>query len=204
MKKFSKIVLMMIFCISCLALTACSKSDAEKIIGTWETPVDMSKVLLATASESEQEIMKNYYSNMELVLSFKFKDNKVMMSFTDESFDSFKSSYKEATTKMLTDQFGDSLTPSMEAMGYESVDAYVDEMIGEAFELDTMKSEASFAGFFEIADGKLYMYENANAKNENEFFKYEFVSDSELKFTEVNMEFEAAEIFKMPMTLKKK
>lgn len=203
MKRLSKVVLVLAFCLSCLALTACSKSDDKKLVGTWTTTIDMSKQIEAAASESEKEAVKTYFSEgMSLDFVFTFgEDKSAKMEVPEASLNALTEAYKKGMKAMFADQLGDDIDETLSVIGYASLDEFVDAMMEESMDFSSVKDQAKLNGKFEVADGKLFIYENE--KNADDFIKYEFVSDTELKFTEFNLKSEASEMFELPMVLKK-
>lgn len=202
MKKVTKVVLALVLCLACLALTACSKSDDKKLVGTWETPVDLTSTMMG--DDEDAEAVKQYFPNgLSITVAFTFGDDKsASMTVTDESLNSFKSTMVDGLKAQMADMLGDNADEVIQSMGYDSVDAYVEEIANESFDVTELKDKISKKGKFELKDGKLFIYEET--LNENDYIKYEFVNDKELKFTEITSASNMEVPFELPMTLKKK
>lgn len=200
MKKLSKILLVLVLCIACFSLTACSKSDEKKLVGTWETVVDATQIM--GGSESDSESMEKYYPNgLQFTFAFSFDDSKnVALSITDASLNEFKNTIVSGLKAQFIDMLGDSAEEFVTSMGYESLDAYVEETAKE-FDIDEIKKQVEKTYKFEAKDGKLFIYENQ--KDDNDYVTYEFVSDNELKFTEFKTNLVENVPFELPMSLKK-
>lgn len=201
MKKLTKVVLAVVLCVACFALTACSKSDDQKLIGTWETKVDITSTMMG--DESDQEAVAKYYPNgLTVSFGFTFKADKTMtMAITDDSIEAFKNTMIEGMKLQMADMLGDSATEFLSEMGYDSLDAYVEESASEMFDVSEMKAETAKSGKYEVKDGKLFLYEDKI--DENDYAKYEFVNDNEFKILEMTSKDDSEIPFEFPMTLKK-
>lgn len=179
MKKLSKVLLVLVLCVACLAMTACSKSDDKKIVGKWDAAFDLGKMM--GGSDSDAEAMTKYFSDgLNLTITFNFNDDKTgSLEVSDAALDDFKKVYAKGMKAMFTDMLGED---AAEMLGYDSMDDAVDAMMEDEMNTDDLKKEITKSFKYEIKDGSLKL-----TADDKDFLgmKYEFTSNSELKCTEV-------------------
>ena len=212
MKKILSLVLIGAMLLTALlSFTGCG-SDADKILGTWETTWDMSDML---AKEVAGEEIAQYMQikDFAVVMRFTFnEDGTYKMEVSEESlkaaFETLKGQFVEGMTAYMEDMLADSgLNMSVEealALSGIDMDAIIEESFTEDM-LDDVVDEFVSDGEYEVKDGKLYTFDKGESLDENEYIRYE-LSGKELVFSElvsdVDDSAEAAE-YLLPLTLKK-
>ncbi len=212
MKKILSLVLIGAMLLTALlSFTGCG-SDADKILGTWETTWDMSDML---AKEVAGEEIAQYMQikDFAVVMRFTFnEDGTYKMEVSEESlkaaFEALKGQFVEGMTAYMEDMLADSgLNMSVEealALSGIDMDAIIEESFTEDM-LDDVVDEFVSDGEYEVKDGKLYTFDKGESLDENEYIRYEF-SGKELVFSELvsdeDHSAEAAE-YLLPLTLKK-
>lgn len=207
MKKWLVLVLCAFFMFS--GLTACAESEPQKedtnnevvenkdlIVGKWETDVDMTETMeeIFASDESMGEFIK--ISDFKMKFFFTFNNNSLMKLEVDEatlseSFDKFFAGMKES----LHDYFEAMIKESELDMTVEELlkksnldlDTLVEEMSGAA--MDAMKfDEMAYDCYYEVRYNRLYSYDTAGERNEEEYIQIEFPDENTLKFVSVNTE----------------
>ncbi|MBQ8746431.1 MAG: hypothetical protein IJZ08_01015 [Clostridia bacterium] len=212
MKKILSLVLIGAMLLTALlSFTGCG-SDADKILGTWETTWDMSDML---AKEVAGEEIAQYMQikDFAVVMRFTFnEDGTYKMEVSEESlkaaFETLKGQFVEGMTAYMEDMLADSgLNMSVEealALSGIDMDAIIEESFTEDM-LDDVVDEFVSDGEYEVKDGKLYTFDKGESLDENEYIRYE-LSGKELVFSElVSDEDDSAEAaeYLLPLTLKK-
>ena len=212
MKKILSLVLIGAMLLTALlSFTGCG-SDADKILGTWETTWDMSDML---AKEVAGEDIAQYMQikDFAVVMRFTFnKDGTYKMEVSEESlkaaFETLKGQLAEGMTAYMEDMLADSgLDMSVEeAFGLSGID--MDAVIEEAFTedmLDDVVDEFISDGEYEVKDGKLYTFDKGDDLDEDEYIRYE-LSGKTLVFSELVSDDDdsaAASEYLFPLTLNK-
>lgn len=203
MKIKSKYILSLILVLLCFASTACSRSDDKKIIGSWETDIDLTKSM--SDNDPDGTIQKYFSDGLNMTFTFTFDvQKKVSLNITEDSIKNFKSTVKTGMKNMLIDTLGgtdEAEEYAVSTMGYGNLDECSEALSDSFVNADDLMGQASLSGNFELADGKLFIYDDA--RDENEYFKYEFVSDTELNFTEYVSKTSSKFPFEMPIKLHK-
>lgn len=167
--------------------------DAKTILGKWDTVWDMSglfNTMLSMGDETMGEFV--HIEKLDFPMHFTFKEDGTYSVVADE--DALKASMEEMAEDLqegLNKYFEhmieeNSMDMTVEellaASGMGSMDEYID-MVMSGFE-DSSESFSS-TGKWSIEDGKLYMIDEDEELNENEYFTYE-LTENELKLLEVS------------------
>ena len=195
MKNVKRIAALLLALVMVFALCACSdsgsgkdkdkgekKTDAELIVGTWEATVDMGEYF-DTLMDYDDDMLSAYFdfTGVELVVNYEFdKDGSYKLSFSAADEEKLEMVLRKAVEKLLNDMF--------EGAGYtiEEVAAAngmtVDELVDDAMEENGVSSEAFFddsndSGSYKIKDGKLYLAEDGDDIDEDDYFEYKLKGD---------------------------
>ena len=201
---------------SVITLSACKKSDAQKIIGSWHGQIDMSKALIAEMGSNESmggSLDLSSLKDLFVTVHFEFgKDGDFKISIDEKSFDEFfvkmksqMNSIFEAYIRKTAEDSGIDLETVLTFMGISSVDELVDSTYNDEMKKE-MLDDAKSEGKYKIEDGKLFTAETEKDFKDTEYVKYEFISAQELRFNEAVSEDEEDSAFSemmMPLTLKK-
>ena len=163
------------------------KDDAELILGTWETEIDLTKAMNDEFALDEE--MAEYIK----VKDFKFtmlatmnKDGTYEFVITEETankaIDNLKKSMVsgfEAYFEDMAEEYDISVKDFLDVMGVSSVEEFVDFSFGEEFGDEFIK-ELSCEGKYKIKDGKFYTTDDG--EDEIDKSKYETYKLSENEF----------------------
>lgn len=227
MKKLKRIAALLLALVMVFALCACSdsgkgkdkdkdndkkeevkKTDAELIVGTWESSVnigdELDKVL---ESDMDMAEFMSYFDfgGIDITMQIVFgKDGSYSVAYVDNG-----SSKK--IEKAFRDGFVEMFDALLEGTGYTLADVAAQENMTEDEYLDAMveiamQSIASLydeisAGTYEIGDGKLYMIEDGDDKDDDTYTTYK-LSKNELTLKASYTDGEKDTDSPFPMTFK--
>lgn len=195
MKKLKRIAALLLALVMVFALCACSadggkdkdtnkkeevkKTDAELIVGTWESSVnigdELDKVL---ESDMDMAEFMSYFDfgGIDITMQIVFdKDGSYSVAYVDDG-----SSKK--IEKAFRDGFVEMFDALLEGTGYTFADVaaqenmtedeYLDAMVEIAMQSITPLYDEISAGTYEIGDGKLYMIEDGDDKDDDTYTTY--------------------------------
>ncbi|MBQ8857055.1 MAG: hypothetical protein IJ024_02800 [Lachnospiraceae bacterium] len=161
-----KIISMMLTALMLLGLTGCGATDAEKMVGTWSTEINISSVI-----EESLELYEEYFdfSDLVVVMTMTFNEDGTYSSgITEEDaqvlVDDVMSEIESNIVKLLEDQIADqglSMTvDEMLAFAGMTLDDFT-TAITEAFEqqdlVGVLVEQSASEGKYDAKDGKLYL-----------------------------------------------
>ncbi len=226
MKKIKRIAALLLALVMVFALCACSvkttdkdsdkdevkkevkKTDAELIVGTWESAVNIGDELEA-ALESDPDLaeLMSYFdfSGIDITLQIVFdKDGSYSVAYVDNgSSEEIKQAYKEGFVAMFDDLLADSGYTLADVAEQEGMteDDYLDAMVEIAMESVNSIYEELSAGTYEIENGKLYMIQDGNDKDDDTYTTYK-LSENELTLKASYTDGEKDTDSPFPMTFK--
>ncbi len=208
MKKYISTLLSLTLVLSLLlSLAGCGNGDQKKLEGTWKTELDMTDALNESIAGEDPELGEYVQvSSSKLSAMFTFNDDgSYSVTIDGESMDA----WFDSLMKDLTGCFNDYIEALAQEEGLDmSADEMLslmgmslEELISQALDKDSLLEDmdAEENGTYEIADGKL------TCTDEDEgtiTYTYEFKSDTELVFTDIDSEDEDMKAL-LPMTLTK-
>lgn len=164
--EMKKIISMMLTALMLLGLTGCGATDAEKMVGTWSTEINISSVI-----EESLELYEEYFdfSDLVVVMTMTFNEDGTYSSgITEEDaqvlVDDVMSEIESNIVKLLEDQIADqglSMTvDEMLAFAGMTLDDFT-TAITEAFEqqdlVGVLVEQSASEGKYDAKDGKLYL-----------------------------------------------
>ncbi len=185
-------------------------SNKDLILGTWEAEVDMTEKMkeIFASDESMGEFIT--VSDFKMKFFFTFNDNSLMKLEVDEDtltesfdrfFDGMKKNMHDYFETMIKESKVEMTVEELLAKSNLDLDTLVEEMSGAA--MDAMKfDEMSYDCYYEIGVNRLYSYDIAGERNDEEYIEIKFQDENTLKFVSVNTEDED-NILKMITELKK-
>ncbi|MDO4353481.1 MAG: hypothetical protein Q4C93_00785 [Clostridia bacterium] len=224
MKKLKRIAALLLALVMVFALCACSadggkdkdsnkkeevkKTDAELIVGTWESSVnigdELDKVL---ESDMDMAEFMSYFDfgGIDITMQIVFdKDGSYSVAYVDDG-----SSKK--IEKAFRDGFVEMFDALLEGTGYTFADVaaqenmtedeYLDAMVEIAMQSITPLYDELSAGTYEIGDGKLYMIEDGDDKDDDTYTTYK-LSKNELTLKASYTDGEKDTDSPFPMTFK--
>ncbi len=165
MKKTGSLILSVLLMLSMLCgLTACGGNGggADTIVGDWVCTMDMGAAF--------KEMVGMDLGKVELRLNFNFTEDEMTMAVDKEHFEAQIPAMCDAILSAMGEQMGID-AESFLAMSGMTKDQFIEQMKTELqSSTDSMKVEASYV----TEDGKLYVMEDGETKEEAEPMNYEF------------------------------
>lgn len=205
-------------------LAGCTKkiTDAERIIGRWETEFDASKAAQEAIEDAGDEYEGISFSDLMIKLQVEFKEDGTYTTAIDE--DSAKAAItkigeqlvpaiRQIFVKEIAEALGadpDSLTdddvmPYLSLFGITSFEDFA-ALMTEDMKPEDLVEDANMSGKYMLKDGKIYMSESVDeeATEQGEPVAYAFNEDGTLKLDAVEGT-EASESLKdmLPLTFTK-
>lgn len=217
MKKFLSVLLCVIVSIA-IPLTFSGCSEQKKFIGLWEGSIDLTDFINQGLAEDEE--MAEYIEIDECIFIVKLTFNEdgtykmlVEEDAAEKTFDTIRENMKKGIEKYFEDYIESmDINMTVEEVLLAS-DLSLDALVEEAFSdemIDSIISEMSSEGNYEVKDGKLFTSENLDSKiDENVYENYEITHDElillesseEDDFKESTDTLEGLKVY--PMTFKK-
>lgn len=225
MKKILSLLLVLIMVFSMFAMTGCGedakkddnnaeatatpvvKTDADLIIGKWETSMDFGKYMKDIFAEDET--MGKYVSDVENIAIKAYAEYKTDGTYVESYEEGYeaklttwmKNLYTTLFTNLFTDtakESGLTLDALLASMEIESVEAYVDALM-EDMDINEMFNISATSQTYTIKDGTLTTVDVIDGEETKIAFKYTLTEDT-LTLTECDDE-EASQL--LPLTFKK-
>lgn len=167
-------------------------TDAETILGTWETAWDMSDLFNTMISMSDETMGQFVHiDKLDFPLQITFSEDATYTVAAD--MEAFQKSMEENADDLLEglssyfaymieeNELDMTVEEFLAASGIESMDEYLD-MVMSGFEGTPAEFEST--GKWSIEDGKLYMVDEGEELNEDEYFTYK-LTENQLTLLEV-------------------
>ncbi len=200
MRNVKRIAALLLALVMVFALCACSdsgsgkdkddkvekvekKTDAELIVGTWEAKLDMGEYFDALMdSDPDMAAMSAYFdfTGVELVVSYEFdKDGSYKLSFSAADEEKLEMAFRNAVEKLVNDMLAGTGYTLEDAAAEEgmTVDELLDAVMEENFNSEDFFSDSSESGSYEIKDGKLYLAENGDELEDDDYFEVKLKGD---------------------------
>lgn len=208
MKKYLSTLLSLTLVLSLLlCLAGCGGGDEKKLEGTWNAELDLTDALNEGIAGEDPEIGEYIHvDSSKLNATYTFNSDGTYSTVIDE--DSINAWYEGLTTDLTAgfmDYFGAMAQEEGLDMDAEEMLAMmgfsIEDLLDEALDKDSLLEglDAEEKGTYEIKDGKLICTDEDEGTST---YTYEFKSDTELVFTDLEEADEDVE-FLLPMTLTK-
>ena len=207
--KLFSCLLVLIMLLSLLA--GCGKSGADAIVGTWESTVDMSKIINDFMEEDPDMAEYIHFEDFKMLFRYTFREDGTYEKTVDkavlkESMKGVQATFAEGMRRYLEDSF--------EEMGFdgtvedymESLGLTMEELAEAAFGddmVESMVSEITTQGNYRLKDGKLYTSSGLDSEiSEDSYETYE-LSGNKLVLKDYHGEIDEMIAGLYPMTFKR-
>ena len=193
MKNVKRIAALLLALVMVFALCACSdsgsgkdkdekvekKTDAELIVGTWETEMSMTDYYGDDMGELEGMEAYFDFDKIKITMTFEFEEDGTYTMSVDGD---------EAEIKaILRDGFENLLNDMLEGTGYTLEDAaaeegmtadeYLDALMEESFGSGDLIDVDDELGEYKVKNGKLYLVEDGDELDEGTYYEYKLKGD---------------------------
>lgn len=180
-----------------LTFAACGeKTDAEKLVGKWETEVDMTELLNKQFGENQEMGEHLKVSEFKYTMYVTYKDDGTYVTEVDEkSFDDafgiLKADFKKGIEKYFEDslkatnaQYGLQMTMEqyLAAAQIKSIDDLVDQALGEETANEILE-DAKIKGNFKIENGKMYTTDDFDDEFDDDTYNTYILDGDSLTWT---------------------
>lgn len=188
-KNIIKLVSVIMVVAMLFLLGGCGASAKDKLLGTWETTVDMTEMMNEQMALEEEMADYFEFSSFSIKASITFNEDdtysiSVDKASVESALETMKSDMETGLTKYfeamldeagMTDLSVDDLLGSMNT----SMEAMLDELFNEAMEQEELFSELEQEGKFKAAEGKLYLSDSLEYEvDEKEYENYTLEGDT--------------------------
>ncbi|MCI6973839.1 MAG: hypothetical protein MR903_07870 [Clostridiales bacterium] len=195
MKNVKRIAALLLALVMVFALCACSdsgsgkdkdkgekvekKTDAELIVGTWETEMSMTDYYGDDMGELEGMEAYFDFDKIKITMTFEFEEDGTYTMSVDGD---------EAEIKaILRDGFENLLNDMLEGTGYTLEDAaaeegmtadeYLDALMEESFGSGDLIDVDDELGEYKVKNGKLYLFDEGDELDEGTYYEYKLKGD---------------------------
>ena len=192
MKNVKRIAALLLALVMVFALCACSdsgsgkdkdkgekKTDAELIVGTWETEMSMTDYYGDDMGELEGMEAYFDFDKIKITMTFEFEEDGTYTMSVDGD---------EAEIKaILRDGFENLLNDMLEGTGYTLEDAaaeegmtadeYIDALMEESFGSGDLIDVDDELGEYKVKNGKLYLFDEGDELDEGTYYEYKLKGD---------------------------
>lgn len=227
MKKLKRIAALLLALVMVFALCACSdsgkgkdkdkdndkkeevkKTDAELIVGTWEGSVNIGdKLEQVLESDMDMAELMSYFDfdGIDITMQIVFdKDGSYSVAYVDDgSSEKIEKAYREGFIEMFDDLLAGTGYTLADVAAQENMteDEYLDAMVEIAMQSIASLYDEISAGTYEIEEGKLYMIEDGDDKDDDTYTTYK-LSKNELTLKASYTDGEKDTDSPFPMTFK--
>lgn len=174
--------------------------DAKTILGTWNTSWDMSDLFNMAISMGDETVGEFVHvEKLEFLMQFTFReDGTCAIALDEEALQSTMAGMAEDLQEGFTsyfeymiesNQLGVTVEEFLAASGIESMDEYIEAMIGG---FDEISESFETTSNWRIEDGKLYVTEKIDESEVVSYYTYE-LTENELKLLELHAEEEGGD-----------
>lgn len=194
MKKFATRVLSLVMILAMLfVLGGCGGSDADKLVGTWTTALDLTELLndeIAAGDETMAAYVQVKDFTLNMTVTFK-EDGTYTMGIDEASMTAAMEGVLAALKDGMYDYFEDVLAEAGLNMTVDellaesgiSMDELMDEAFSEAMKED-MFGDLSSQGNFEVKDGKLFLSDGLDYAVDETIYEVYTLKGNTLTFEE--------------------
>ena len=192
MKNVKRIAALLLALVMVFALCACSdsgsgkdkdkgekKTDAELVVGTWETEMSMTDYYGDDMGELEGMEAYFDFDKIKITMTFEFEEDGTYTMSVDGD---------EAEIKaILRDGFENLLNDMLEGTGYTLEDAaaeegmtadeYLDALMEESFGSGDLIDVDDELGEYKVKNGKLYLFDEGDELDEGTYYEYKLKGD---------------------------
>ena len=155
------------------------KTDAELIVGTWETEMSMTDYYGDDMGELEGMEAYFDFDKIKITMTFEFEEDGTYTMSVDGD---------EAEIKaILRDGFENLLNDMLEGTGYTLEDAaaeegmtadeYLDALMEESFGSGDLIDVDDELGEYKVKNGKLYLFDEGDELDEGTYYEYKLKGD---------------------------
>ena len=195
MKNVKRIAALLLALVMVFALCACSdsgsgkdkdkgekvekKTDAELIVGTWETEMSMTDYYGDDMGELEGMEAYFDFDKIKITMTFEFEEDGTYTMSVDGDEAEINAILRDGFEKLMNDM--------LEGTGYTiedvaaeegmTADEYLDALMEESFGSGDLIDVDDDTGEYKVKNGKLYLFEEGDELDEGTYYEYKLKGD---------------------------
>ena len=195
MKNVKRIAALLLALVMVFALCACSdsgsgkdkdkgekvekKTDAELIVGTWETEMSMTDYYGDDMGELEGMEAYFDFDKIKITMTFEFEEDGTYTMSVDGDEAEIKAILRDGFEKLLNDMLEGTGYTLEDAAAEEGMtaDEYLDALMEESFGSGDLIDVDDELGEYKVKNGKLYLVEDGDELDEGDYFEYKLKGD---------------------------
>ena len=187
MKNVKRIAALLLALVMVFALCACSdsgsgkdkdkdekKTDAELIVGTWETEMSMTDYYGDDMGELEGMEAYFDFDKIKITMTFEFEEDGTYTMSVDGDEAEIKAILRDGFEKLLNDMLEGTGYTLEDAAAEEGMtaDEYLDALMEESFGSGDLIDVDDDTGEYKVKNGKLYLFDEGDELDEGTYYEY--------------------------------
>ena len=192
MKNVKRIAALLLALVMVFALCACSdsgsgkdkdkgekKTDAELIVGTWETEMSMTDYYGDDMGELEGMEAYFDFDKIKITMTFEFEEDGTYTMSVDGDEAEIKAILRDGCVKLINDMLEGTGYTLEDAAAEEGMtaDEYLDAMMEESFGSGDLIDVDDELGEYKVKNGKLYLFDEGDELDEGTYYEYKLKGD---------------------------
>ena len=188
MKNVKRIAALLLALVMVFALCACSdsgsgkdkdekvekKTDAELIVGTWETEMSMTDYYGDDMGELEGMEAYFDFDKIKITMTFEFEEDGTYTMSVDGDEAEINAILRDGFEKLLNDRLEGTGYTLEDAAAEEGMtaDEYLDALMEESFGSGDLIDVDDELGEYKVKNGKLYLFDEGDELDEGTYYEY--------------------------------
>ena len=192
MKNVKRIAALLLALVMVFALCACSdsgsgkdkdkgekKTDAELIVGTWESEMSMTDYYGDDMGELEGMEAYFDFDKIKITMTFEFEEDGTYTMSVDGDEAEIKAILRDGCEKLINDMLEGTGYTLEDAAAEEGMtaDEYIDALMEESFGSGDLIDVDDELGEYKVKNGKLYLFDEGDELDEGTYYEYKLKGD---------------------------
>ena len=155
------------------------KTDAELIVGTWETEMSMTDYYGDDMGELEGMEAYFDFDKIKITMTFEFEEDGTYTMSVDGDEAEIKAILRDGFEKLLNDMLEGTGYTLEDAAAEEGMtaDEYLDALMEESFGSGDLIDVDDELGEYKVKNGKLYLFDEGAELDEGTYYEYKLKGD---------------------------
>ena len=155
------------------------KTDAELIVGTWETEMSMTDYYGDDMGELEGMEAYFDFDKIKITMTFEFEEDGTYTMSVDGDEAEIKAILRDGFEKLLNDMLEGTGYTLEDAAAEEGMtaDEYIDALMEESFGSGDLIDVDDELGEYKVKNGKLYLFDEGDELDEGTYYEYKLKGD---------------------------
>ena len=192
MKNVKRIAALLLALVMVFALCACSdsgsgkdkdkvekKTDADLIVGTWETEMSMTDYYGDDMGELEGMEAYFDFDKIKITMTFEFEEDGTYTMSVDGDEAEINAILRDGCVKLMNDMLEGTGYTIEDAAAEEGMtaDEYIDALMEESFGSGDLIDVDDDTGEYKVKNGKLYLFDEGDELDEGTYYEYKLKGD---------------------------